>query len=863
MRGFVCAILICLLCPCYTCAQSYGLHFSSHETVQEKRTALNLTPTDNICLNARAAISFDLVFTQGMDIYFGYVFRLITTDKQNIDLIFNQRTSTFNIIIGETSAGSFVVDSPRLYQHWSHIDMQFDVPAGSINVLVNHHQAGKVNTHFKGALCGKLVFGASNLEEFQTADIPPMSLKDLRITSDGQTQYYWPLSEVAGTECYDSVHHKPARVLNPTWIRPQYQNWEEAWSFEVKGVPAVAFDPRTDKLYVNGPDSLYVWGVQKGEATTIPLSAPDQTLPPGNQSIVDPHSGWLYNFYIDQKKVRTYQPDTRRWDESYAPCVLTEFWHANKFLSPTDSSLYIVGGYGQLHYKHLVQRYSFASRQWETVHESGDSFTPRYLAALGTNAAADTAYILGGYGSNTGDQMVNPRYDYDLMAFSVKDHRFKSLYHLPEPEEPFCLANSLIIEGDHYYGLIFSNEKFNSALQLIKGSLHTPEYQLLGNPVPYSFHDVKSFADLYYAPQSQKLLAVTMYTNKEGMTEVKVYTISFPPNALDVAVAKAPAGFPWKYCWMGLGIIGLGVLVWVGKKRIAPRSASAGLPSSGFTGAGPVAATPAALIPGSAAPADYSGAASASIPVSHLPASAIHDGRSYVQFFGQFEVYDREGTELTKLFTPLLKEMFLLIALYTLRSGKGISSEKLYTTLWKDKSPKDAQNNRSVNMVKLKAILDKLGTCSIQKEADKWIFHYASDQIRLDLAEFLTLIQHPNPQKEDIRKILSIVQKGSFLSDTAYAWLDDIQSEVSDKALDVLTAAIQHFSSDPEFLLEIAAGIFLFDAVNEEALRVKCKSLGVLGRHSLAKAAFEKFAKEYQQMYGEDFRYTFHDILSN
>jgi two-component SAPR family response regulator len=166
-------------------------------------------------------------------------------------------------------------------------------------------------------------------------------------------------------------------------------------------------------------------------------------------------------------------------------------------------------------------------------------------------------------------------------------------------------------------------------------------------------------------------------------------------------------------------------------------------------------------------------------------------------------------------------------------------------------------------MVKLKGILDKLGTCGIVKEADKWIFHYSPDQIRIDLAEFLTLLHIPQPGREEIRHLLTMIHRGAFLADTAYPWLDDIQSEMSDTALDTLSAASLRFSSDTEFLLEIAGGIFLFDPVNEEALKVKCRSLGALGRHSMAKAAFEKFAREYHQMYGEDFRQTFHEILSN
>jgi hypothetical protein len=63
----------------------------------------------------------------------------------------------------------------------------------------------------------------------------------------------------------------------------------------------------------------------------------------------------------------------------------------------------------------------------------------RYLAALGTNVSGDTAYILGGYGSKTGDQTINPRFTYDLMAYSVKSATFKSIYHLKEPASSFVL----------------------------------------------------------------------------------------------------------------------------------------------------------------------------------------------------------------------------------------------------------------------------------------------------------------------------------------------------------------------------------------------------------------------------------------
>jgi len=92
--------------------------------------------------------------------------------------------------------------------------------------------------------------------------------------------------------------------------------------------------------------------------------------------------------------------------------------------------------------------------------------------------------------------------------------------------------------------------------------------------------------------------------------------------------------------------------------------------------------------------------------------------------FGYFEVITSDGHNITRQFTPLLKEMFLLILIDSLRYNKGVSSEKLNDILWNGKDIKDAKNNRSVNLVKLKNILDKLGECTISRDTGAWKFEY-------------------------------------------------------------------------------------------------------------------------------------------
>ncbi|NLR77191.1 galactose oxidase [Chitinophaga eiseniae] len=823
-------------------AQSYGLRFSSHEAVQEKRTSLDLTSAGSLCIKKNTSLSFNLNFLPYKETYFGYVVRIITDSHQNIDLVYNQKERTFNFLIGENYSTAFVVDSAALFGQWTRIGIAFDVTGHQASVSVNGRTIAHGPVKLQAGTCMHVFFGTNTYEGFQTVDIPPMNIRDIQISEEGQVKYKWPLSENDGHIAVDVIAGKKAAIRNADWIGPKHRQWRLLQSWEINGNPSVAFDRDNEVLYVVSRDSLYDISFKQELKHAGKLSQPLDSLMPGNQSVFNPFNHRLYNYYIDHQKAGVYDTVARKWDVSYAPDLLTVFWQANKFVSRADSSLYVLLGYGQLQYKNKVQRYRLADKQWDSIATTGERITPRYLAAVGATPNGDTAYVLGGYGSNSGNQVVNPRHYYDLVRYVVKDRAFHKIYQLPDPPAQFCFANSLVLDADHktWYALIFPDDKFNTALQLIRGSLETPGYTPLAGTIPYSFHDIKSFADLYYCKDSKQLVAVTLYTSKDNMTTVKVYTLEFPPELL-TADAALPVSSPFRWYYL-LVLPVLGLLVWWWKGRR------------------PQAVTVVAVQPAPVAPEEKEVLAEA-MPEQEIAVLPEPGKRGHVFFFGPFEVQDKEGQDVTRFFTPLLKELFLLISIHTLRTGKGISSERLYATLWRDKSNKEAQNNRSVNMVKLKAILDKLGACAFVKEADRWSLQYAPSDIRMDLADFQQLLQAPRPfSKDRVRELLGILRRGAFLPDAHYTWLEDIQSEISNAALTMLTDAAEQFPADAEFLIEIADSIFLFDLVNEEALRLKCSSLISLGRHSLAKAAFNKFTKEYLHMYGEEFPQVFTDF---
>ncbi|MCF6405141.1 hypothetical protein L3C95_19720 [Chitinophaga filiformis] len=846
---------------------SYGLAFNGHEAVAEKRTAFEIATGKPLCFSGTIRLEFDLNFVSYNHIYFGYILRIVN-ENQNIDLIYDQKASLFRVISGQHFFNiSFSCDAYQLYNEWNRVSVTMDLKKQQIAFAVNNKHVGSRAFSFKGN-CFKFLYGANDDERFHTRDIPPMRIKDIRIFQDERLTCHWPLAEVADTLCYDNIRQQPAKVKNAVWLKPGHQYWKTIGSFQLNGNAVVAFDQRNEQLMITGIDSVITYDLRQQQHARTAMAAKQENILVGCQAIYDTFSRQLYNVYIDHKKVATYSSEHPQWTTSFPDTILTEFWHANKFISPWDTALYIVGGYGQLKYKNLVQRYQPRTGKWEILPTGGSFFPPRYLAGLGLNGTGDTAFIAGGYGSMTGDQMLDPRGYYDLFTFDVRNRTFSKRFSLDSVYGSFTFANSLVIDAKRrqYYGLVFPKDSFNARLQLIQGSLDRPVYKLTGTPIPYSFYDVQSFADLYYAPGVGKLIAVTLlYDDQEQRqrkTTVNVYTIDFPPldlSAGDGNIAGGKGRLARGFIYMLLFFVVAIAILWWWFRKISPQNKRDGNTDEGEE-----------QKKGSGEPIDTTiepseGELHAAIQPIQETLQPAEAPRSSIRLFGPFQAFNGEGEELTGLFTPLMKELLLLILIYTVRTGQGITADELNEILWNGKSAKDAKNNRSVNLAKLKTILERIGNCMVNKKSVYWQFQYTEDHFYLDYERFVSLTKRKAAaDRPFIADLLKVVETGAFLAKTEYDWLDDIKAEVSNAVIDLSLGYLKEdkqAGEDPEFVIRVTNAIFLFDRLNEEALEYKCKSLIQLKRYSLANNTYEKFIKDYRDIYGEEFYKSFNDVI--
>ncbi len=852
-KTFFCCIFILIAFNNVSYGQSYGLAFSSHEVFQDKRTGLDLSPDKTLCFKGNFDLSFDISFIPNRQIYFGYVVRIIEDDKRNIDLVYNEQTrkNAFNIIVGDKlSKIAFDIDRARLYTQWNNVRIKFDVDNNKIILYSGNNVLTETGLHLKKNSCYKILFGINNYKQFQTTDIPPMKLRDIKISQNGTLNYNWPLNEENGLAAHEVVNQNDGGVINPVWVTALHRNWQAVQGITVNGVASVAFNPAKEEVYIIGSDSLYTYSVNNAHWTSSYNGAKIE-LNQGNQSIYNSFDNTLYNFYPDGQFVAKYDFKSHTWNKKFEAGAVTIFWHLNKMFSSVDTSLYLFGGYGQLLYKNKVQQYHLNSGAWNDVKTKGSFFTPRYLAALGPTAKGDTAYILGGYGNNSGQQILNPQNMYDMMRFTVKDKTFRKLFDLNNKGQDFAFANSLIIDDKTktYYGLIYPQHKYNSTLQLISGSLTKPGYELMADAIPYSFHDVHSFADLYYCPAAKRFTVVTLLRTDNDQTKVNIYTLMGPPYKINNTLAVIKNSINWYYVAMA-GMFVLALLAYFGIKRKNQIKAAA-LKLSNQPATAPI----------------YANATAENIEgqiINNVNAANYKTlFKNSILLFGDLQVFDAEGTEITKYFTPLIKELFLVILLYSIRWGRGLSSEKLNEILWYDKDAKSARNNRSVNIAKLKLLLDKMEHCHLSKDTGYWKIDIDYNYIYVDYHNYLNIVKDKKELNiEKIKCLSEITQRGNFLSNIEYEWLDSFKSEITNEVIDTyLHFAHAGTTTDPEFLTELANFIFYFDPVNEEAMVIKCKALSVLGKHSLAKSTFESFIKEYRSIYGEEFKKDFNAIL--
>jgi DNA-binding SARP family transcriptional activator len=246
------------------------------------------------------------------------------------------------------------------------------------------------------------------------------------------------------------------------------------------------------------------------------------------------------------------------------------------------------------------------------------------------------------------------------------------------------------------------------------------------------------------------------------------------------------------------------------------------------------------------------------------PAFGEIPDRNYIQLFGDFYVSDREGRDITTLFTPKLKQLFLLILLYSQQDKTGISSRELTRIVWGEDSTKSIKSLRSVSILKLRKILERIDKTEIVFNTNKYAIVF-SDQVYCDYLFALQLVRKKRIKtREEFEHFYEIIGRGEVFKGESFDWLDDFKGDISNSIVDIISRFIGAYSltEDTDRIIQLADHILLNDPSNEDALIYKIKALNHQNNTKSAKYAYDKFCLLYQEMYGEEYTKTYAEMAA-
>jgi DNA-binding SARP family transcriptional activator len=808
------------------------MKFRAYEYSPDHRSGLDLTPDGALEIKDNLDLQFHLRLEPNQSSYFGLVFRMIF-GEQNIDLMHkpdpdSDDPNNFHLILGDQTSKKIAFQIPieELMNDWLHLRFELDFRKEKIVCFVNEKalEDDLININSKEGF--HLMFGAHNFSpRLRSNDIPGMIIRDVEVKSSDKFSYKWPLNEIEGTRVHSEPQGQDGFATDPEWLLKRHNTWKKRLELELDGVIKMAYDARKDNLYIVTQDQMIVYDVVSKLSHSIELAAPSP-VSVITELIFDTISNSLICYSLDNQYISTFDFETKQFS-SYSPGELDEtvYWHHNRFVAP-DGTLISLGGYGHFTYKNSLLAWDPETEQFQNLTFSG-TFHPRYLAGAGYNSKDGQYYVLGGYGSESGEQTESPDYYYDIVRFNLADRCFSTVYEFTDTQMEFCFASSLVFdEANNMYALSFSKYQFDNQLQLVRISLDKPELIQLGNAIDYSFLDISSQADLFYCQRTAELIAVSSY-NADNSSSLSLHSIAFPLQLFISQTVSPDQGKPSILWYLGGALLVL-IAAFIAIRRAKKRDEH---------------------------------------PQEAKPAAAKHEiiqkpKENSIILFGGFQVIDKSGKDITAKFTPLPKKLFLFILLHSLRNNKGVSSNTMYETFWFDKSVESARNNRAVNIVKLKSLLENVDTASISKETGYWKLDFDPSLLYVDYLAYLQIVNSGSePTREDMVSLLNIVENKPFLNNTNADWLDPYKSEVSNQIIDTFLKYLENSEDDPEFLLHLTKCIFIFDAVSEEALRVQCRLLIKQGKHSLARQAYSSFIHEYKQLYDEDYGLSFSQVI--
>ena len=832
-------------------AYSQGLLFQANDKEIKERTSLQIFQEGEIpCFTKNFQLSFELSI-RDFDT-FGYVF-LLKEDQGKTKYSF-----TYTYLDGENSTFKFNTDGKEnhyslnlrndaLAYQWIPVSFAFDLQQDVLTIRIGDNEKKITSLGLKDTFCPHLFFGRYDY----ILDMPTFAIRNLKLEGDRSHSYTFPLNENEGEEVHTSTGKVLGTVVNPVWLINGSYHWEKLFEYSFQTPSGITFEPDSQRLIIFSQDSLFTYNLLKRQPQKYSYS---NKLPVKLQlatHFMNTTDGKLYvyelnNLPLGDATVAALDLNNREWKQTGVAALPVQLHHHDGFWDETTGKYLVFGGFGNKRFNNTFLEYDIEADRWDTLSYSGDRIIPRYFSGMAVNKNREHVYVFGGMGNESGEQSVGRNYLHDLYLLDRKQQSVRRLWQNAS-DHRLVVARDMILTPDekYIYALCYPEYLSDTYLQLYRLTVDDGTMKALGDSIPMRSEEIMTNANLYYNSLTHEYYCTTTEFDKKGHTVIRTYVLSAPPVSLDEIRSygsRSSLEIRWLWIMAGIGVLLLaGGVLFVRKKRGKQRNAV--LESSSVLMSPPVGREP-----------DKSVQGKETLAKEDFESSLVRPNAVYL--FGPFTVIDRNGRDITHLFSSRLRQVFIYILLHS--THNGVLSASLNEVFWPDKPDDKVKNLKGVTINQIRKNLAELD--GVELVHDKGYFRLVFTDCYCDYFRFRTL-----KNAEEVENELGILlMRGKFLDGMDAGMMDHFKQKVEEFLSSFLPLEIERLYQQHKYdaVIRFCNVLFRVDPVNELALAYGMHALNHTGSSQEAILQYSLFVREYRQMMNEEYSISYAELMS-
>ncbi|RFS20064.1 hypothetical protein DVR12_20295 [Chitinophaga silvatica] len=819
-----------------TSVKAQGLLFNSNDSLLAQRTSYDVFSGTGPEFRQSFSINFDLSIWDRK--HFGYIFSLRDQKSKSYSLSYifsDDRIGYLYLNIDNESQKIRIPLSPSRMakRQWIPVQLNFDLKNDKVVMKVDSQIFVADKMGLNETLKPRLVFG--KYQYF--TDVPSMAIKNLWIRGGGQ-EYNFPLNEWQGSMVHTREGKEFGTAENPNWLINDSWFWKEKYKNKFSEIAGLAYIDSTQQILIYQKQKGIIYDLRQGLASEITFQNELPVPMILGKSQYNPRENKIYvyeanNVPIPLPTIAALDLSTLSWQTIGKGYINAQRHHHNSFYDKSLQDLYLFGGYGSFTWFNQFFKYNPTDDKWEEQAFSGDSIMPRFFSAASKVNEQNELLIFGGFGNQSGSQIVGGKHLYDLYKINLSTKTIHKLWEITTPKENFVPANNLVIspDGKYFYVICYAHHIARTSLQLLKFRIADGTYELVSSPIPVISEKIETDINLFYNSFTEEFYCAVQEFSDATHSTIKIYSLSAPPVSYSsyVTANYEINGFSTSTKWVLASFLltSLGLAVYLFRKQpYKPHLQEEPTPDEVLT---------------------------LDLTAEQLPARA-----NAVYLTGEFAVFDRKQRDITHLFSPKLRQLFVLILLNQKDEQNGVSSKQISQVLWPDKEPSRTKNLRGVTLNNLRSALNDLEGIKLLYINDSYCFERTDDFF----CDYLEINQHLQNKINDLHSTSPLLNRGTLLPEMDEEWLDEFKSRFASLVLERCQHSMNLAYKAGQFALayQYATIILYNDPFHEEAIACQLTLLKRVKGMNAAKKRFDAYVLSYEQGMGVSYPLTLDKI---